>query len=70
MGRYDFYTMCTCRKFLKLKQYIYLKKIKKMKKSLVESKEDQPFLMMCLAENILDTELNCGLTVLVINMST
>lgn len=40
------------------------------KKSLVESKEDQPFLMMFLAENILDTKLNCGLTFLVINMFT
>lgn len=40
------------------------------KKSLVESKEDQPFLMMFLAENILDTKLNCGLTFLAINMFT
>lgn len=55
---------------LKIKTIHIFKINKKMKKSLVESKEDQPFLMMCLAENILDTELNCGLTVLVINMST
>lgn len=45
---------------LKIKT-IHIFKIKNGKKSLVESKEHQPFLMMFLTKNILDTKLNCGL---------